>query len=139
MERLGARAIVFLALLLLATVVGPIACAAARRAVLVYRVRHRYRETTCTIRSSEVVVDSALRVITRPGGALRHHGTVYRPHIAYSYAVAGRELTSANLSPMSEPYADRAAAEAVLGRYLVGGQYRCWYDPRQPDQAFLER
>ena len=139
MNALATRAVFFGGLALVMVLLGPIAYGALKKRLLVYRVRHDYQETVCTVLSKDVSAESALRVVTHPGGARRHRPTVYRPRVQYRYSVAGRDYTLAELSPTSEPYADRADAELILGRYQVGAQYPCWYDPKRPESAFLER
>ena len=139
MDALGTKAVLVGALLLLTVFLAPLAYQALKKRVLVYRVRHDYLEAVCTLVSKEVSTGAALRVVTHPGGARRHQSTVYWPRVGYRYVVNRREYTSAELSPTSEPYAERAAAELILARYQVGAQYPCWYDPKRPESAFLER
>ena len=104
MDAFGNRAVLFGALALFTAFLGPLAYESVKRRLLVYRVRHHYLETECTVLSKDISTDSALRVVTHPGGARRHQATVYWPRVEYRYSVSGRDYTSAHLSPTSEPH-----------------------------------
>ena len=111
--------------------------------LLLYRVRHTYVETTCTIMAKEVGTDVVTKSVRHFRGAHLHRGTkktaVYVPHLRYRYAVDGREHIGAAVSPLTKPEADRALAEKVIAPYEVGKDYACWRDPGRPEQVFLER
>jgi uncharacterized protein DUF3592 len=143
LEGLGFKVGFIGALLLIATFVLPLIVQAVRKRVLVYRVRHRFRETLCTVESKELGIESGSRTVTHLGGGHQHSATeavvLYKPLIRYHYSANGGEYESIGLSPTAEASADRGSAVLALSHYSLGTRYQCWYDPEHPESAFLER
>ena len=65
-------------------------------------------------------------------------GSTYEPVIVYRYRVQGREYTASRVTPLKESRSGRWA-QRVIGRYQVGSEYTAYYDPEQPEEAFLLR
>ncbi len=61
----------------------------------------------------------------------------FEPQVEYRYAVEGKDYTGRRISPAEKQYA-RPLAQKVLERYPEGGAVRVRYDPRRPDEAFLQ-
>lgn len=68
------------------------------------------------------------------------------PVVEYEYAVAGETYTSDTLWPAGiEPVSDRLLsgpdnfARQVVSRYVAGDEVTVYYDPDEPDVAFLRR
>lgn len=62
----------------------------------------------------------------------------WTPVISYEYAVGGQIYQSKNVTPL--PLASfKDWAESVLDRFPVGTVQTAYYDPVQPDQAYLHR
>ncbi len=69
-------------------------------------------------------------------------GYDYQPIVAYEYWVNGRRYQSENLLPpiaAHEVNSNREWAQSVLDEYEVGGKYTAYYDPGDPNSAFLRR
>ena len=77
----------------------------------------------------------AREVVAVPGGYGRPGGS-YAPSVRYRYTVDGRELEAAKLryAPQGRR---RSTAEADLA--AIPDDVTVWYDPRNPDEAYLER
>lgn len=82
----------------------------------------------------------AREVVAVPGANTREgvygKGGGYAPSVRYRYSVEGRELESAKLryAPQGRK---RSIAEADLA--LIPDDVTVWYDPRKPEEAYLER
>ncbi|MBN1937335.1 MAG: DUF3592 domain-containing protein [Anaerolineae bacterium] len=61
----------------------------------------------------------------------------FEPLVEYHYTVDGKDYIGRRISPADKQYA-RPLAQKVLDRYPVGAQVQVHYDPRNPDEAFLE-
>ena len=103
------------------------------------RVKQDFIHTTCT------VLDKRLDSHT----STHHHGgrtsrsdvkiTSYRPEILIRYQVAGQDYDIWTYDLMKYATSNRAEHQAVLDRYEVGGEYPCWYNPANPQEAVLTR
>ena len=129
--------------LLVAAVLLPLAIPALQQRILVWRVRYRYKETVCRVVSREVGTELAARSAMHFRGGHQHRATEqvvrYVPQVTYTYFVNGREYRSSAFAPRSRAAEERAAVADVLSRWEPGREYPCWYDPGQPESAFLER
>lgn len=89
---------------------------------------------------------------TAPGTVVESHvvrrqhedGTYcYAPHICYEYHVAGRRYSSDSLFAFVPSAALLAPTRAEIGmlvaRYPAGAAVTIFFDPNDPQQAFLER
>lgn len=100
-------------------VIGP------RRAV---RASAGWRATTCTITASQVQE-------RRDSDGDRQ----FRARVEYRYQVGGRRLTGDRVDLGRAWSDDRAWAATIVGRYRVGADVTCFYDPRKPTQVTLRR
>ncbi len=91
-----------------------------------WRVNHEFVAHTCTVTDK--------RIGEKPGD-----NTFCRPEIQVQYEVAGAAQKHKHwIYDIRGTYSGgRQDAEAVLARYVAGGQYPCWYDPAQPGVAVL--
>lgn len=85
-----------------------------------------WRETPCTITSSELEISSD------------SDGTSYAPKIKYRYSLDGGEFNGDRYS-FFKLSAGRKWAQSIVDRYPVGTTVKCFYDPQQPSQAVLDR
>jgi hypothetical protein len=67
-----------------------------------------------------------------------HSTTWYRPAVAYSYSVGGREYRSERLRFGNYRSSSRKKAEAMLAPYSPGGTPPVRYNPERPDECVLE-
>jgi hypothetical protein len=58
--------------------------------------------------------------------------------VVYRYRVQDREYTASRVTPLRESRSGRWASR-VTARYEVGGTYTAYYDPGNPEEAFLIR
>jgi hypothetical protein len=65
-------------------------------------------------------------------------GSTYEPVVVYRYRVQDREYTASRVTPLRESRSGRWASR-VTARYEVGGTYTAYYDPGNPEEAFLIR
>jgi hypothetical protein len=65
-------------------------------------------------------------------------GSTYEPVVVYRYRVRDREYTASRVTPLRESRSGRWASR-VTARYEVGGTYTAYYDPANPEEAFLMR
>jgi hypothetical protein len=65
-------------------------------------------------------------------------GSTYEPVVVYRYRVGGREYTASRVTPLEESRGGRWASR-VTARYRVGGTYTAYYDPANPEEAYLVR
>ena len=63
---------------------------------------------------------------------------LFRPDIAYRYAVDGREHESDRIEVSRLSSSDRAKAEATCARYPVGLEIDLSYNPRAEEQSIIE-
>ncbi len=98
-----------------------------------WRANHEFVEHTCA------VLDK--RLAQRDN----HDDKLYRPEVKIRYDINGRSITAwtydiATVTDAANSYSARQdQAEAVLGQFARGQQYRCWYDPAQPEIVVLVR
>ncbi len=98
-----------------------------------WRANHEFVEHTC------VVLDKRLAECESQEGGR------YRPEFKVRYVVHGRALNAwtydiATATNATNSYSlERAHAVALLDRFARGGEYRCWYDPAQPEIVVLAR
>ena len=62
-----------------------------------------------------------------------------RPEIAIDYLVNGAPRRAKTYDISGRPSRDRKSQRAVLDEFEVGAQYRCWYDPLDPEVVVLVR
>ena len=93
------------------------------------RIASSYKETTCVIESSEVVVTGR-----RKGGA----PTSFAPQFTYAYTVAGKTYHG-NVFRRGQQGMSLDEAEEVADTYRRGTRASCFYDPENPVQAVLIR
>ena len=65
-----------------------------------------------------------------------NHNKVNVPIIEYEYQVNGQQFKSETVTPV-ECMLPNSWADEVLQKYPVGAQVQAFYDPGQPDRAFL--
>ena len=65
-------------------------------------------------------------------------GTTYEPVVVYRYRVNGREYTASRVTPLKESRSGNWARR-VTARYQVGSSHTAYYDPENPNEAFLLR
>ncbi len=98
-----------------------------------WRANHEFVEHTC------VVLDKRL------AAGENHEHRLYRPEVKIRYTVDGRSRTAwtydvATATNAANSYSgERDQAVAALGRFVRGEEYRCWYDPTQPEIVVLVR
>jgi hypothetical protein len=98
-----------------------------------WRANHEFVEHTC------VVLDK--RLAEREN----HEDKLYRPEVKIRYGINGRSFTAwtydiATATNAANSYsAEREEAAAVLDQFARGEEYRCWYDPTQPEVVVLVR
>jgi hypothetical protein len=99
--------------------------------IRIARRMRSYRSTPGRVLTREVV---AVRGDTREGVWGRGGG--YAPKITYQYSVAGRELTGDRVS-----YALRGLKRSIAEQQAAAypDEVAVWFDPNDPQQAFLER
>jgi hypothetical protein len=90
-----------------------------------------YRSTPGRVLTREVVAVSG---DTREGVSGRGGG--YAPKITYQYSVAGRELTGDRVA-----YAPRGLKRSIAEQQAAAyaDEVAVWFDPNDPQRAFLER
>jgi len=64
---------------------------------------------------------------------------IEEPHLSYSYRVGGNEYTGHNISIAEMDSASKQDAQAKIEPYPVGKQVPIYYDPNDPEVAYLER
>lgn len=91
------------------------------------RAMEAWRETRCTIVSSEVV------------GTTAKGGTIYYVKFAYTYQVDGRtyEGTRHHYRPVLAP--GLTANTEIARRNPPGAAVPCWFDPEAPEDVVLDR
>ncbi len=82
-------------------------------------------ETDCVVRKIEVKA---------------HHnqkGATYSPDVLYEYTYGGQPYTSDQFWFGNGSYGDRNAVAKAVADYQPGGEYRCYVNPSQPQEAVL--
>ena len=82
---------------------------------------------------------SAGRVISSELHIAYGRRATYYPRAKYSYTVAGQNYTGERIAFAWRGVFDRQAAEKVVERYPPRQMVKVFYDPRQPDDATLDR
>lgn len=90
-----------------------------------WRANRDFLLTTCTIESKEVAVEGA------------EPNPLYRPVFRVCYEVDGRTFRQPTYDLHETVSSDRAVSEQILGRFDVGRQYPCWYNPAEPARVVL--
>jgi uncharacterized protein DUF3592 len=62
---------------------------------------------------------------------------VFRPEVAYAYAVEGRTYTGDRIAFGDQTKGSRNDAQKLLAPYQVGGPVQVFYDPADPQAATL--
>ena len=65
-------------------------------------------------------------------------GTTYSPIVVYRYNVNGRPYTSSSVLPTKESRSG-GWARRIVEEYELNRTYTAWYNPADPEQAFLRR
>jgi Protein of unknown function (DUF3592) len=65
-------------------------------------------------------------------------GNSYLPVVVYRYSVDDIVYTSSRTLPVNESRSGRWAHD-VIARFRVGGTYTAWYNPANPEEAFIVR
>ncbi len=98
-----------------------------------YRADHysRFVQGTCTITSGAVMSDYHY---AKGGGY-----TTYVPTFTYTVAVPGTSgvYSSGYQGPDQASFSTREEAQNIVKRYAVGTTMACWYNPANPQEAFL--
>ena len=92
-----------------------------------WRANHRFVEGRCVV------------LAKRLGQSHDEDGPTYRPEIHVRYTADGRQREAWTYDIHGTYTSGRAGQEAILAGFAVGGQYPCWYDPRNPDRVVLVR
>lgn len=95
--------------------------------------QHR-KITTCRPVQAEVV--SSRVDISTSTDSDGHRSTTYRPVVEYRYSVSGVSYSSDDVQPLRIS-AGRGWAEKIVNSCPPGGQVEAFYDPSNPDRAFL--
>ena len=111
---------------------------------LARRVRTQYVQTECTVLQSRIAAEGTTKSVVHYGtGGHRHRArkpvTLYRPEVRYRYVVGSDVFESSRFSASALAHDTPGPVGAVLARYPVGAPCTCWYDPKQPQEAVLER
>ncbi len=116
----------FFGLFLLGGCVGLVAILATL-VIPEWRVNNEFGETTCVVRGKELVEENGTE------------GPAYRPEITIEYQVDAERFSAKTSDIAWASSQDRQAQQAALDQFEVGGQYRCWYDPLDPQVVVLVR
>ncbi len=92
-----------------------------------WEVNRRFLPTSCTVLAKRIAVQQA-------GGE-----PSYRPEILIRYRVQGRSYQQWTYDITRAYHSDRETVLEALGRFQVGRQYPCWYDPGDPTRVVLVR
>jgi hypothetical protein len=93
-----------------------------------WRANHEFVETTAKLLGKEV-----------EPSADNNRAQTYRPRALISYQVEGKEYETWTYDITGSYNSGRDDAEAQLDRLQVGREYKCWYDPLDPQRAVLVR
>jgi len=92
-----------------------------------WRVNHEFVESQCTVKDK--------RVVAREG----KEGMLYRPEVYIEYDVEGKPHFAWAYDIGNAYSTGQEEKEALLERFVPGGQYTCWYDPVDPYVVVLVR
>lgn len=92
------------------------------------RVASEFVETACVIVGKRLVENRD------------SDGSTYRPEFTFRFNAGGEtvEATGYSIAGFIST-SDRRGSERALARFVVGEEYPCWYDPRNPSRAVLTR
>jgi hypothetical protein len=97
------------------------------RPVLRYQAARSWRETTCTVLSSQV------------GEHSDSDGTTYSVDVLYTYSDGYRSYQSGRYDFLGGSSSGRQGKEEAVARYPPGARVQCWVDPAHPEEAVLSR
>ena len=127
-------------MLVFETSIGPISLCAAGFAAFWggFELRDRAQRMTAWPTVPGRVTGSTL---VTDGAPMEDGSPAYYPQINYQYVVAGLEYRSQRRSLINVGGGSltRGVAQRVLARYPVGSAVVVYYDPRNPNEAILER
>ncbi|MGH7137178.1 MAG: DUF3592 domain-containing protein [Pirellulales bacterium] len=67
-------------------------------------------------------------------------GALFAPRFLVQFTAQGRDYATWAAYDITDLHTrDRQRSEALLDRFVVGEEYPCWYDPRNPNRAVLAR
>ena len=101
------------------------------------RANYRYVANTGVVIDKRV--GSQMFDVAQPNGQGVKQQESYRPEIKIRYEVNGRKFETWCYDATGMYSPNRAAQEALLDSYQVGGTYPCWHDPDTPEKAILVR
>jgi hypothetical protein len=93
-----------------------------------------WQETRCTI------LISSVKMYHNPNS---HGRSMYSPDVVYGYSVAGQSYRASRLSfhalSANVRLRSKAQMEALAAQYPLGSTVPCYFDPRDPSRAVLDR
>jgi len=134
--RLGARAFVAIAMLLVAGFIA--------RAVLDVYALVTYKRADAVIVDANVrdadVTTRMQRDPTQSTSDARSTTTIvtYDPKITFRYVVDGRTYERTGFTTFGSTLSATFSPASIREKYAVGTQTTCWYDPHDPSRAVLE-
>ncbi len=69
----------------------------------------------------------------------RGDGDTYAPEVTFAYTFDGQNYTSNQFWFGSGSYGNRTAIEKAIAPFQAGGEYPCYVNPRDPNEAVLTR
>jgi len=93
-----------------------------------WRVNHEFVQHTCTVLGTRIAEK-----------AESDGGTVYRPEIQIEYLINGETYVSWTYDIHNSYSGGRDEKQAILNQFVVGAQYRCWYNPADSKEVVLVR
>ncbi len=96
-------------------------------AVMLARATSDWTETRCTI----------TRIEQKRGGGRKQRHTRY-VEVAYSYAGNGTRYIGDHWNAAETRFHTTSPADVVTA-YPIGSEHACWFDPRTPQNAVLDR
>jgi hypothetical protein len=107
--------------------------------LLDWRANNRYLPNSCVVLDRRLAAGTSEDVVVRGDVPSTVQRPSYHPEIRIRYEVGGREYRVWTYSALVRPSPDRAAQQAIVESFRVGGTYPCWYDPDRPERAILVR
>lgn len=101
--------------------------------LLVNRVVPEWRANYDFVEHTALVTDKEVARVDK-GGA-----TAYRPQIKIHYRVDDRDYDVWTYDVIGTSYAQHADAQEIVDRVELWRQYKCWYDPLDPNRVVLAR
>jgi hypothetical protein len=98
-----------------------------------FTVYNTYKQGTCTITGKRVSVH------TNKNKHGRVTSRTYYPVLSYTvHTLNGTQATATGFDgPEQTGYSNSVNAQEVTARYRIGQTTACWYNPTEPDKAFL--